>query len=68
MGDAPGVSSQQYLGLVLLRTSRYLLSPIVVQSAGHYFITVSRSLNSLATIRYVEIGTESSKILEDSDA
>ena len=60
------------IGIKLVaRTSGYLLYPVVVRSAGHYFIAVCRSLDTLATARYVEIGTESSKIskiLKDSNA
>ena len=46
------------------RTSGYLLYPIVARCSGPYFIIVCRSLDTLAIVKYVEIGTVSSKILQ----
>ena len=55
---------------VVPRTSGYLLCPIAVRGSGPYFFVVCTSLDKLAIIKYVKIGTKSSKIskiLKDSD-
>ena len=62
LGSINNLTSCCLFSQVESRASGYLLYPIVVRSAGYYFITVCRLLDTLVTARYVETGTESSKI------
>ena len=62
------LSAVQCVVLVTTRTSGYLLYSIVIRGSGYYFIMVCRSLDTLTIVKYVEISTDSSKILKHLDA
>ena len=53
--------------ILLPRTSGYLLYPFVVRGSGYYLFVACASPDTLAIVKYVEIGTDSALLFQDPE-